>query len=68
MVVSVERIRNEYERVEDRLYQLRCVYGYSGAYIGVSDSRGPAERLDKILRHMEKAWGLKSPHEKNGGY
>ncbi|MGI6082530.1 MAG: hypothetical protein ACOYEP_06645 [Limnochordia bacterium] len=60
MVVSVERIRNEYERVEDRLYQLRCVYGYSGAYSKVFRTlEARAERLDKILRHMEKAWGLK---------
>jgi len=29
VVVDVEKIRREYHRIEDRLYRLRCSYGYS---------------------------------------
>ncbi|MGI6609191.1 MAG: hypothetical protein ACOX4G_01565 [Limnochordia bacterium] len=60
MVVSVDRIRGEYERVEDRLYTLRCAYGYSNTYSKVFRSlEARARRLDRILRNMEEMWGLK---------
>ena len=52
MVVSVDRIRGEYERVES-VVPLRCAYGYSNTIAGVQESRGPGTRLDRILRNME---------------
>lgn len=59
MLVNVDRIRDEYERVEDRLYNLRCAYGYGGTYSKVFRKlEARARRLDRILRHMEGAWGL----------
>lgn len=59
MVVSVDRVRSEYERIEDRLYNLRCLYGYSSTYSKVfRNLEARARRLNRILRHMEGVWGL----------
>lgn len=59
MVVNVDRIRNEYDRTEDRLYNLRCVYGYSSTYSKVfRNLEARARRLNRILRYMEGVWGL----------
>lgn len=60
MVVDLERLRNEYHRVEDRLYRLRCHYGYSSlrnrAFKRLEQR---AQKLNRILRHMEANWGLR---------
>lgn len=59
MVVNVDRIRSEYDRTEDRLYNLRCAYGYNGTYSRVfRNLEARARRLNRILRYMEGVWGL----------
>ncbi len=59
MVVTVDRIRSEYDRTEDRLYSLRCTYGYNAAHNRVFRRlEDRARRLNRILRHMEGTWGL----------
>ena len=60
MVVDVEKLRSEYNRVEDRLYRLRCNFGYStvrNQAFRRLESR--ARRLLRIVRHMESAWGVR---------
>lgn len=60
MVVDVEKVRKEYHRIEDRLYRLRCNYGYSPvrnqAFRRLEDR---ARRLNKIVRQMETMWGIR---------
>lgn len=60
MVVDVERVRREYNRVEDRLYRLRCNFGYSTvrnrAFKRLEER---ARRLNKIVRQMETMWGAR---------
>jgi hypothetical protein len=59
MVVTVDRVRSEYDRTEDRLYNLRCIYGYNSAYSRVFRRlEARARRLNRILRYMEGVWGL----------
>ena len=57
MVVDVETIRKEYNRVEDRLYRLRCNYGYSSmrnqAFKRLEQR---AQRLNRLMRRMESSW------------
>lgn len=59
-MVDVEKVRKEYNRVEDRLYRLRCNYGYSTArnqaFRRLEDR---ARRLNKIVRQMETMWGTR---------
>ncbi len=60
MVVSVDTIRNEYDRTEDQIYKLRCSYGYNSTFSRVFRKlEAEARRLNKILRHMENVWGLR---------
>lgn|GEM_PF-1988369 len=60
MVVDVEKVRKEYHRVEDRLYRLRCNYGYTSmrnqAFRRLEER---ARRLNKIVRQMETMWGTR---------
>ncbi|HLS89836.1 MAG TPA: hypothetical protein VK101_01125 [Limnochordia bacterium] len=60
MVVDVEKVRKEYHRVEDRLYRLRCNYGYTStrnqAFRRLEER---ARRLNKIVRQMETMWGIR---------
>lgn len=60
MVVDVEKVRREYNRVEDRLYRLRCNFGYTTvrnqAFRRLEDR---ARRLNKIVRQMETMWGAR---------
>jgi len=60
VVVDVEKIRREYHRIEDRLYRLRCSYGYSPtrnqAFRRLEDR---ARRLNRIVRQMETQWGTR---------
>lgn len=60
VVVDVEKVRNEYQRVEDRLYRLRSNYGYSTmrnqAFRRLEDR---ARRLNRIIRKMESVWGVR---------
>ncbi len=59
MVVTVGRIRSEYDRTEDRLYSLRCAYGYNATQNKVVRKlEDRARRLNRILRYMEGVWGL----------
>jgi len=57
VVVDVETIRKEYNRVEDRLYRLRCNYGYSSmrnqAFKRLEQR---AQRLNRLMRRMESSW------------
>jgi hypothetical protein len=59
-VVDVEKVRKEYHRVEDRLYRLRCNYGYTSmrnqAFRRLEER---ARRLNKIVRQMETMWGTR---------
>lgn len=54
MVVDVEKVRKEYNRVEDRLYRLRCNFGYSSvrnqAFRRLEQR---AQRLNRLIRRME---------------
>lgn len=60
MVVDVEKLRSEYNRVEDRLYRLRCNYGYSTVRNqAFRRLEARARRLLRIVRHMESAWGIR---------
>lgn len=60
MVVDLETVRSEYHRVEDRLYRLRCNYGYSSlrnqAFRRLEQR---AQKLNRLLRQMESNWGLR---------
>lgn len=60
MVVDVEKVRKEYNRVEDRLYRLRCNFGYTTvrnqAFRRLEER---ARRLNKIVRQMETMWGTR---------
>jgi len=60
LVVDVEKVRNEYQRVEDRLYRLRCNFGYTTvrnqAFRRLEER---ARRLNRIVRHMESVWGAR---------
>jgi len=60
LVVDVEKVRKEYHRVEDRLYRLRCNYGYTSmrnqAFRRLEER---ARRLNKIVRQMETMWGIR---------
>jgi hypothetical protein len=60
LVVDVEKVRKEYHRVEDRLYRLRCNYGYTSmrnqAFRRLEER---ARRLNKIVRQMETMWGTR---------
>ena len=53
-------MRKEYHRVEDRLYRLRCNYGYTSmrnqAFRRLEER---ARRLNKIVRQMETMWGTR---------
>lgn len=57
MVVDVEKVRKEYNRVEDRLYRLRCNFGYSTvrnqAFKRLEER---ARKLNKLVRQMESSW------------
>ncbi len=59
-MVDVEKVRKEYHRVEDRLYRLRCNYGYTSmrnqAFRRLEER---ARRLNKIVRQMETMWGTR---------
>lgn len=59
-MVDVEKVRREYNRVEDRLYRLRCNFGYTTvrnqAFKRLEDR---ARRLNKIVRQMETMWGAR---------
>ena len=60
MVVDVETVRNEYNRVEDRLYRLRCNYGYTSvrnqAFRRLEQR---AQKLSRLVRQMETTWGTR---------
>ena len=57
MVVDVETIRKEYNRVEDRLYRLRCNYGYSSVRNqAFKRLEQRAQRLNRLMRRMESSW------------
>lgn len=60
MVVDVEKLRSEYNRVEDRLYRLRCNFGYSTVRNqAFRRLEARARRLLRIVRHMESTWGVR---------
>ena len=60
MVVDVEAVRNEYNRVEDRLYRLRCNFGYTSVRNGAFRRlEQRAQRLNRLMRQMETTWGAK---------
>ncbi|HHW10653.1 MAG TPA: hypothetical protein GXX29_11830 [Firmicutes bacterium] len=60
MVINVDCIRSAYDRTEDRLYSLRCTYGYNAAHNRVLRKlEERAKRLHRILRHMEGVWGVR---------
>lgn len=60
LVVDVEKVRSEYNRLEDRLYRLRCNYGYTTVRNhALKRLEARARRLLKIVRHMESAWGVR---------
>lgn len=57
MVVDVEKVRNEYNRIEDRLYRLRCNYGYTTVRNqAFKRLEARARKLNRILRQMETTW------------
>lgn len=60
MVVDVDKVRSEYNRVEDRLYRLRCNFGYTTVRNqAFKRLEARARRLHRILRHMETTWGVR---------
>ncbi len=57
MVVDVEAVRKEYNRVEDRLYRLRCNFGYSAVRNqAFKKLEQRAQRLNRLMRRMETSW------------
>lgn len=60
VVVDVEAVRSEYNRVEDRLYRLRCNFGYSSVRNNAFKRlEQRAQKLNRLVRQMESTWGTR---------
>ncbi len=60
MVVDVEAVRSEYNRIEDRLYRLRCNFGYSSVRNNAFKRlEQRAQKLNRLMRQMESTWGTR---------